>query len=100
MVLEHPASVLHPQLCAGISAWHPHPMEPAVSLCPSLPPSPRRGLTTFSFCFRSDVLQCLTTFPFPKCSIQTRNSLSLQRILEEEEEEVKEKMAKKRVFWL
>lgn len=54
-----------------------------------------------SFCFRSDVLRCLTTFPFPKCSIQTRNSLSLQHIPkeEEEEEEVKEKTAKKRVFW-
>lgn len=38
------------------------------------------------FC-RSGVPRCLMTFPFPKCSIQTRNSLSLQHILEEEEEE-------------
>lgn len=73
-----------------------------LSFHPSFPPSPRRWLTTFSFCSRSDVPQCLTTFPFPKCSIQTRNSLSLQHTPEEvkeEQEEVKEKTAKKRAFW-
>lgn len=90
-------------MCAGISAWHTHPMDLGPSFHPSLPPSPSSRLTTFSSCFRSDVPQCLTTFPFPKCSIQTRNSLSLQHIPEEgdeeEEEEVKEKTAKKRVFW-
>lgn len=36
---------------------------------------------------RSGVPRCLPTSPFPKCSIQTRNSLSLQHIPEEEEGE-------------
>lgn len=39
---------------------------------------------------RSGVPRCLPTSPFPKCSIQTRNSLSLQHIPEEEEEEGEE----------
>ena len=81
-----------------IGIWVP------LSVLPPLRP-PGHGLTPPSLFCRSGVPRCLTTFPFPKCSIQTRNSLSLQHIPEEEEEEeeeeeVMEKTAKKREpFW-
>lgn len=60
--------------------WVPVPVPP------SLHP-PGHGVTAPLLFCRSGVPRCLMTFPFPKCSIQTRNSLSLQHILEEEEEE-------------
>lgn len=70
------------------------PLSIPLSVLPSLHPPGHRLTAPLLFC-RSGVLRCLTTFPFPKCSIQTRNSLSLQHIPEEEEEKEEEEVMEK-----
>ncbi|XP_074821996.1 CUGBP Elav-like family member 6 isoform X9 [Natator depressus] len=70
MALRH----MHPQRCGSAEAMH-----------------------TQNATHRLDALQCMKSInPFPKCSIQTCNSLSLQHIMEEAEAKEEKKCWRKR----